>query len=175
MRCGCAIGGVYRVRIRFRSGFGFGFGFRLGTGGCRVVVVRGVFIDGGESLEGGSDSGGAEEGGRGSGELTASMADLRLHGWDGIGWLVLYFFCCLFLCFFRDGFILRWELSEKKRERRGGGGETGRDFYSYLAVTGSSISIEFCFLRRVSEGSGGGRGKETIGNNFFQIDPCILC
>jgi hypothetical protein len=91
MRGSCAIVGEYGVGIGFRSGFGFEFWFRLGAGWGGVVVVRGVFIDGGERLEGGSDSRGAEEGGGCSGELTASMAVLRLHGCEnGIGCQVLF-------------------------------------------------------------------------------------
>jgi hypothetical protein len=102
MRGGCAIVGEYRVGIGFRSGLrlGFWFWFRLGAGGGGVVVVRGVFIDGGERLEGGSDSRGAEEGGGGSGELTASVAVLRLHGWEYvIGCLMSGFIFPSVVCF----------------------------------------------------------------------------
>lgn len=110
-----AIGGDYRIRAGFRSGFGFGFWFRFGAGGSGVVVVRGVFIDGGQRMERGSDGGGAEEGGGGPGELTASMAVLRLHGWDWLSGFILF----TGFVFFCGGFIIDGNWSEGRGEERG--------------------------------------------------------
>ena len=90
------------------------------------------------------------------------MTVLRLHGLD---WLAGFIFLLLF-CFF-VAVLFEMGIGVRKERKRGEEGAIGRDFYSYLAVTGSTIEI--CFLQEGSGAERRGGANERLGLIFGSL------